>query len=77
LAKTSTRRAIFDSPVTLPSLAGDVADVGDPVEGHEVVLTGGVDLDVAHDDHLVVVDVEGRREHLRRVLVADPAKNSA
>ena len=35
---------------------GDVADVRDPVERHEVVLAGAVDLDVAHQDHLVVVD---------------------
>ncbi len=44
-------------------LRRDVADVGDAVERHEVVLAGAVDLDVAHDDHLVVVDGEGRLQH--------------
>ena len=46
LAKTSTRRASLDSPVIRPSRARDVADVRDAVEGHQVVLAGGVHLDV-------------------------------
>jgi hypothetical protein len=43
--------------------------MGDPVEGDQVVLARAVDLDVAHEDHLVVVDVEGRREDVLRTLV--------
>ena len=49
-------------PRDLPVLGGDVAHMGDPVEGHEVVLTRAVDLDVAHEDEFVVVDVEGDEE---------------
>ena len=45
-------------------LARDVADVGDAVERHEVVLARAVELDVADDDELVVVDLEGRAEHV-------------
>src|SRR5450755_1059491 len=33
---------------------GDVPHMGDPMERHEVVFTRAVDLDVFHDDHLVV-----------------------
>src|SRR5664280_1408367 len=52
-----------------PSLAArDVADVSDPVEGHEMVLTGAVDLDVAHEDELVVAYLEVRREDVFRLL---------
>ena len=43
--------------------------MGDAVEGHEVVLAGRVERDVANDDELVVVNVKGRREELGRVLV--------
>src|SRR6478752_1771773 len=51
-----------DSPV----LARDVADVRHPVEGHEVVLARAVELDVPHDDELLVVDLERRAEHVGR-----------
>ncbi|MPM31940.1 hypothetical protein SDC9_78497 [bioreactor metagenome] len=44
--------------------AGDVADVGDPGERHEVVLAHRPDLDVLDQDQFAVVDVEGRRQHL-------------
>ena len=44
---TSTSRASLDRPVTRPSFAGDVADVRDAVERHQVVLAGRVHLDVA------------------------------
>ena len=47
---------------------GDVADVRDAVEGHQVVLAGAVDLDVLDQHHLVVAEVEGRGEHVLGVL---------
>ncbi|WP_370891232.1 hypothetical protein [Janibacter sp. GXQ6167] len=40
-----------------------------PVEGDEVVLAGGVQGDIADDNELVVVDIEGGREQVRGVLV--------
>ena len=69
-AKTSTSRASLDRPVIRPSVAGDVADVRDAVERHQVVLAGAVDLDVRDQDHLVVAEVEGRGEHVRRAPAA-------
>ena len=38
--------------------------MSDSVEGHEVMFTGGVHLDVAHEHHLVVTNIEGRRQHI-------------
>ena len=38
--------------------------MGDPGEGHEVVLAHRPQLDVAHQHHLVVPDVEGGGEHV-------------
>ena len=43
--------------------------MGDPVERDEVVLAGAVELDVAHHDHLVVVDRERGPQHVVRRLV--------
>src|SRR5659263_492449 len=40
--------------------AGDVPDVRDPVERHEVVLARRVQLDALDEDHLVVAEVERR-----------------
>src|SRR6478735_1153750 len=53
-------------PGDAPVLARDVAHVRHPVEGHEVVLAGAVELDVPHDDELLVVDLERRAEHVGR-----------
>ena len=39
-------------------LAGDVADVGHPVERHQVMLAGGIERDLLDDHHLVVILVE-------------------
>ena len=49
-----------------PSVAGDVADVRDAVERHQVVLAGGVHLDVLDQHHLLVADVEGGGQHVAR-----------
>src|SRR3954452_126212 len=49
-------------------LAGDVADVRHPVEGHQVVLAGRVHRDVLDQHQLVVVLVERARQDLPRVL---------
>ena len=49
-------------------LAGDVARRAPPVERHQVVLAGGVQLDVADEDQLVVTDLERRRQHVLRLL---------
>src|SRR5690606_12348641 len=45
-------------------LTGDVADLRTSVEGHAVMLAGAVHLDVAHDHHLVMPDVEHCGEHI-------------
>jgi hypothetical protein len=48
---------------------GDVAHVAAPVERQQMVLAEAVDLDVAHDDHVVEVRLEHRAvEHLPRRL---------
>ena len=49
--------------MTLPSGPG-MPHVGRPVEGHQMVLARGVHRDIPDDDHLGVVDVEGRRQDL-------------
>src|SRR6478752_7000600 len=49
-----------------PVLARDVAHVRHPVERHEVVLARAVELDVPHDDELLVVDLERRAEDVSR-----------
>ena len=36
------------------------------MEGHEVMLTGAVQLDVPHDDEFLVTEVEGRRQDVLR-----------
>ena len=47
-----------------PGGPGDVADVGDTVEGDQVVLARRVHRDVAHQDEFLVPFVEGGVEHL-------------
>src|SRR5689334_12300026 len=53
-------------PGDLAGLGRDVAHVGDPGERHQVVLAHGPQLDVAHEHHLVVTEVEGGREDVLR-----------
>src|SRR5690606_29687984 len=53
----------------LAVLARDIADVGDTVEGNEVVFAGGVQVDIADEDEFFVADVEGDVEDFRRVAV--------
>ena len=48
--------------------AGDVADVGDAGERHQVVLAAAPDLDVLDQHELVVAEVEGRGQHLLGLL---------
>src|SRR5450631_1303109 len=55
-------------PSHLSVAARDVADVSDPVERHEMVLAGAVDLDIAHEDELVVTYLEVRRQDVLRLL---------
>ena len=69
LAKPSTRRAIFDSPVMRPSSPGMYATCARPANGTRWCSHIAVQRDVAHHDHLVVVGLERDREVLRRVLV--------
>ncbi len=64
-------------PRDAPALVGDVADVRDAVEGHEVVLAGAVELDVLDEDHLVVAEVERRGEDVLRLPCAGPRNISA
>lgn len=51
------------------AVGGDVGDVGDPGERQQVVLAGAPHLDVTHQHHLVVAEVEGRGQHLAGVLL--------
>ena len=67
-ANTSTRRASLDRPVILPVVGRDVADVRDAVERHQVVLAHRPHLDVLDQDHLVVAEVEGRRQDVLGLL---------
>src|SRR5690606_30444622 len=53
-----------DAPVDV----GDVADVRDAVERHQVVLARRVHLDVLDEHHLLVPEVERRREDVGRLL---------
>ena len=53
-----------------PVLTGDVAQVRDTVERHQVVLAGAVDLDVAHQDELGVPDLERGGRARRRASAA-------
>ena len=46
----------------LAGVGRDVADVRDAAERDQVVLAGRVDLDVLDQHHLVVAEVEGRRQ---------------
>src|SRR6478735_8594841 len=55
---------------------GDVADVRDAVERHEVVLARRVHLDVLDEHHLLVTEVERRREDVGRLL-AQPREDLA
>ena len=50
-----------------PSGAGQVGDVREADEGHEVVLAERGEGNVAHHDHLVVADLEGDAQVLARV----------
>ena len=50
-----------------PSVAGQVGDVREADEGHEVVLAERREGDVAHHDHLVVADLEGDAQVLAGV----------
>ena len=63
-AYTSTSRASLDRPVIRPSRSRDIADVGDSVEGQQVMLAARHHLDVAHQHHLVVLGLERGGEHL-------------
>ena len=48
--------------------------MGTPEEGHQVVLALRLEVDVADEDHLVVVDVEERaRQDLGRILRIAPS----
>src|SRR5690348_9546405 len=67
LAYTSTSLASLDSPVMALDVR-DIADVGDADERDQVMFARPVQLDVADDDHLVVVRVEDGGEHVLRAL---------
>src|SRR5262249_15196049 len=65
----------------------DISDVGGADEGDQMVLAGAVDLDVAHQHHLVVISVEYGAEDFLRMLPhpgkllgigpGDPARRAA
>ena len=52
----------------LSFFVGYVPDVGQAEERRQMMLAGAVQLDVAHQDHLVVIGVEDRGEHVLRLL---------
>ena len=66
----------------LALLIRDVAEVRTAEERHQVMLAGGIQLDIAHEDHLLVVGIEYGRQNLfrphaqARKLLAERARNT-